>query len=87
MKTQFQVGDRCLVVGVQNGLREAVGRVGTVVRVYRDQTTLQFDERFSYRLHSSNGFDSTSRCWHFTNDKIEPAPLALLSAEAVSSLL
>lgn len=86
MKTQFHVGDRCLVTGVQDDLGEAVGRIGTVVRTFVDTTTLQFDERFSNRLHDGGIRDQSLRCWNFRNFKIEPAPISV-PAEAVTSLL
>lgn len=86
MKTQFHVGDRCLVTGVQDSLKEAVGQIGTVVSTFVDMTTVQFDERFSDRLHSGNIGDQSRRCWNFRNSKIEPAPISV-PAEAVTSLL
>lgn len=86
MKAQFHVGDRCVVTGVQDDLKEAVGRIGTVVSTFVDMTTVQFDERFSHRLHSGNLGDQSRRCWNFRNSKIEPAPI-LVPSEAVTSLL
>ena len=87
MKTQFHIGDKCLVTGVQDGLREAVGRIGTVVGTFGNTTTIQFDERFSDELHSGNIGDRSRRCWNFSNSKIELAPPVSVPVEAVTSLL
>ena len=49
----ISVGDRVIITGVEDGLKSAVGKVGTVRRVGRggNRTLIQFDEKFSPKLH------------------------------------
>ena len=74
---KFNIGDEVEVVGVQSGLFEAVGMVGTVVNVPGRIVVVQFPERFSHRLHSGSRFgdgfsDPTCRCWNFERRYIRP---------------
>ena len=74
---EFNVGDEVEVVGVQSGLFEAVGMVGTVVNIHGRLVVVQFPERFSHRLHTGSrcgdGFsDPTCRCWNFERRYIRP---------------
>lgn len=74
---EFKVGDEVEVVGVQSGLFEAVGMVGTVVSVLGRVVVVQFPERFSHRLHTGSSFcdgfsDPTCRCWNFARRYIRP---------------
>lgn len=92
MKTNpFCVGDRVLITGIQSSLSQAVGREGTVVFVLNcDYVIVQFDERFSSRLHDGNDFDYTDserRCWQYEINKIELVPFDLPSLEDIRTLL
>ena len=92
VKTKFHVGDRVLVTGVQDSLYEAVGKEGTVKRAYpaparyADTVVVQFDERFSVRLHSGGVNDLTNRCWNCADDILTLA-LSPVSVDDIDALL
>lgn len=92
VKSKFHKGDRVLVTGVHDSLYEAVGKEGTVKSVrrssgiYYDTVVVQFDERFSDRLHSGGVGDLTNRCWNYADDKLTLA-LSPISVDDVDSLL
>lgn len=92
VKTKFHIGDRVLVTGVQDSLYEAVGKEGTVKLVYPapercyDTVVVQFDERFSDRLHSGGVQDSTNRCWNCADDVLALA-LSPVSVDDIDALL
>lgn len=71
----ISVGDRVIITGVEDGLKSAVGRVGTVRRVGRgrNRTLIQFDEKFSPKLHGgySNDQDPTLCCWFYSRRNFE----------------
>lgn len=87
----FHVGDRVLVVGVEDGLTEAVGREGAIVdcrsgRFY----VVRFDERFTSRLHSVNWstyVDPEKRCWIYCSKNLQLASLDFPSPEDIDALL
>lgn len=87
----FCVGDRVRITGIQSGLSQAVGREGTVVFVpSRNYVIVQFDERFSPRLHSGNYIrysDPERRCWQYEISKIKLVSLDLPSPEDIAALL
>lgn len=92
VKTKFHIGDRVLVTGVQDGLTEAVGKEGTVMWTFpspndrNDMVVVQFEQRFSDRLHSGSIGDDTRRCWQIIDDKLTIAPFPI-SVDDIDALL
>lgn len=71
----ISVGDRVIITGVEDGLKSAVGKIGTVRRVGRgrNRTLIQFDEQFSPKLHEGFGDDPdhTLCCWFYDQCNFE----------------
>ena len=71
----ISVGDRVIITGVEDGLKSAVGKVGTVRRVGRgrNRTLIQFDEKFSPKLYGGFGDDPdpTLCCWFYDQRNFE----------------
>lgn len=71
----ISVGDRVIITGVEDGLKSAVGRVGTVRRVGmgKNRTLIQFDEKFSPKLHGGRNDNPgpTLCCWFYSRRNFE----------------
>lgn len=84
MKRLYFIGDLVEITGIQDSL-DAIGRFATVVKVGQSSecVTVQFDDRFSIRLHEGGTVRDTSRrCWVYEIEKLRPAmPIDLNIAE------
>lgn len=66
---EYKIGDKVKIIGVQDGLEEAVGLVGVITEFYKNKVNVVFEKR---KWTTRPYWGECEISWWYSQDKIEP---------------